>query len=401
MKNNVCDNNSIRYCSGCGICAPVCSTKAISIEHDIDGFYKPVIDESKCVECGMCKKSCYRYDENFTMSDDVLTCYAAYNLDVDQLASSSSGGISRLLMEESIARGYKVIGCAYDLKSNKAKSVVVSTIEELDLFYGSKYFQSYTVDGFEEILKDRNEQKYAIFGTPCQIYVFSQTGKYKRTPEKYLLVDIFCHGCPTVKLWEAYRKHTEKLTKSSSFDKIAFRSKTYGWHEYSIDFFTKSKKHSSKKIFDSFFDLLFGGDVMNMACYDCKARSTMAYADIRIGDYWGTKYELNTKGVSAIIVKSTLGNDFIEVIKDKMTVEPADFQNIISAQSYGKTVKYSETRRSFLLKELEGEPPMDKLNKKYRKLFPAKRRIKVTLKAMVRMLPPVLFFPIRKMLHSF
>ena len=110
MKNNIADEAILRNCTGCSICAPVCSTKAIRIEYDSDGFYKPIVDESKCIECGLCKQSCYKYDKDFKLSDDVLACYAAYNKDAQQLSKSSSGGISRLLMEECIVRGYKVLG---------------------------------------------------------------------------------------------------------------------------------------------------------------------------------------------------------------------------------------------------------------------------------------------------
>ena len=287
MKSNVCDNKGLRSCTGCGVCASVCGKNAITIQLDDEGFYKPVVDEDKCVECNLCKKSCYKYDENLIQSDAHEVCYAAVNKDDEQLRASSSGGISRVLMEECIYRGYKVMGCAYDTKENIAKSVVASSIDELDQFYGSKYFQSLTTDGFDEVLKDNTEQKYAIFGTPCQIYGFSQTSKYKRNPEKYLLVDIFCHGCPSMKLWKSYLSNTKNVTGRETYDKVTFRSKTYAWHEYSMDFYYDTHKVTSKKSKDPFFDIFFGGDIMNEACYDCNSRSTMAYGDIRIGDYWG------------------------------------------------------------------------------------------------------------------
>lgn len=400
MKNNVLDNNSLRNCTSCGICAPICGAKAISLKHDSEGFYRPVIDDAKCVECGLCKKSCYKFDHDFKLDDTALECYAAWNNDANQLAKSSSGGISRLLMEECISRGYKVFGCTYDLDSNKAKSVVASSINELDQFYGSKYFQSFTSDAFGEILKDNTKQKYAVFGTPCQIYAFSQTNKYKRYPEKYVLIDIFCHGCPSVKLWDVYRKHKEVQTGVNGFDSIAFRSKTYGWHEYSIDFKTPTASVSSKKINDPFFDLFFGGDVMNMACYDCQARSTMAYTDIRIGDYWGPNYEMNTKGVSAVIVRSELGKEILSSISEKMTKEPAEFANIIAAQSYGKVIKFSEQRRKYLLNVLNGCSDISKIAIKYRSMLPFKRRIKLLFKSFVKRLPDGISLMARKILHS-
>lgn len=400
MKNNVCNNTALRDCTGCGICAAVCVKKAISIQLDGEGFYKPFVDEEKCVECGVCLKSCYRYDKNIIKSDDVLACYAAVNKNECQLNASSSGGISRVLMEECINRGYKVFGCAYDTKENIAKSIIASNIDELGQFYGSKYFQSFTVDGFNEILKDRTEQKYAIFGTPCQIYAFSQTAQYKRKAEKYLLVDIFCHGCPTMKLWKSYLEYTNKLTGVKEYDKIVFRSKTHAWHEFCFDFFSNSKQYSSKKIGDPFYELFFGMDVMNMACYDCNSRSSMAYTDIRLGDYWGKKYDTNTKGVSAVVIKSEKGVDFFEAIKEKLYIENATFEHILFAQSYGKPHNYNEKRREFLMNNLSGGGDLMQVKNKYVRMFPIQVRVKKQLKALVKHLPNNIYLPIKKIMHS-
>ena len=126
----------------------------------------------------------------------------------------------------------------------------------------------------------------------------------------------------------------------------------------------------------------------------------MAYADIRIGDYWGPKYEMNTKGVSAVIVKSELGKEIFSTISGKMTIEPAEFDNIIAAQSYGKVVKFSEQRRKYLLSALVEGADVSKVAAKYRSMLPLKRRVKLLLKSMVKRLPGGLSFRIRKILHS-
>lgn len=400
MKNNVCDDKGLRPCTGCGICASVCGKNAITIHLDKYGYYKPVINENKCVECNLCKKSCYKYDENLIQSDKHKECYAAVNKNAKQLMASSSGGISRVLMEECIAKGYKIMGCAYDTNKNIAVSIVASTIDDLDKFYGSKYFQSLTTEGFDAVLKDKTDWKYAIFGTPCQIYGFSQTNKYKCHPDKYLLVDIFCHGCPSMMLWKSYLAYTMDITGCETYDKVTFRSKTHAWHEFCFDFFFNSKQYSSKKSKDPFYDIFFGMDMMNDACYNCNSRSTMAYGDIRLGDYWGEKYDTDTKGVSAVVLKSSKGVDFFNAIKGKLNIEKATLDNILIGQSYGKPHTYNENRRAFLLQNISEHSDLQQVYKAYMRMFPLKTRIKKQLKAIVKLCPKSVYFPIKKLMHS-
>lgn len=400
MKNNVCDDKGLRPCTGCGICASVCGKNAITIHLDKYGYYKPVINEDKCVECNLCKKSCYKYDENLIQSDKHKECYAAVNKNAKQLMASSSGGISRVLMEECIAKGYKIMGCAYDTNKNIAVSIVASRIDELDKFYGSKYFQSLTTEGFDTVLKDKTDQKYAIFGTPCQIYGFSQTNKYKCNPDKYLLVDIFCHGCPSMMLWKSYLAYTKDITSCETYDKVTFRSKTHAWHEFCFDFFFNSKQYSSKKSKDPFYDIFFGMDMMNDACYNCNSRSTMAYGDIRLGDYWGEKYDTDTKGVSAVVLKTFKGVDFFNAIKGKLNIEKATLDNILIGQSYGKPHTYNENRRAFLLQNISEHSDLQQVYKAYMRMFPLKTRIKKQLKAIVKLCPKSVYFPIKKLMHS-
>ena len=46
-------------CTACTVCANVCPTKAITMEHNEQGFLYPKIDESKCIHCGLCAKKCH------------------------------------------------------------------------------------------------------------------------------------------------------------------------------------------------------------------------------------------------------------------------------------------------------------------------------------------------------
>ena len=49
---NVCNKDQ---CTGCMACVDICAKNAIHIVDAIDAF-NAVIDEGKCVNCGMCEK---------------------------------------------------------------------------------------------------------------------------------------------------------------------------------------------------------------------------------------------------------------------------------------------------------------------------------------------------------
>ena len=50
------EDNKKSHCFGCEACAQICGKAAITIEEDQDGFRYPLIDASKCVDRGMCRK---------------------------------------------------------------------------------------------------------------------------------------------------------------------------------------------------------------------------------------------------------------------------------------------------------------------------------------------------------
>ncbi len=45
-------------CCGCTACSAICPKSAITMKEDKEGFEYPIIDEEKCIRCGMCLKVC-------------------------------------------------------------------------------------------------------------------------------------------------------------------------------------------------------------------------------------------------------------------------------------------------------------------------------------------------------
>ena len=399
-KTGVLREDKLRECTGCGVCESVCPFGAIKITENNEGFYTPVIDEAKCTDCGLCKKNCYKFDEAFRIKEtENYECYSAVNKSKEELSTASSGGVSVELMKAALKEGYFVVGVAYDVKENRAVTKIAKTEEELTQFKGSKYFQSYTAEAFKEILSDKSEQKYAVFGTPCQIYALSKAAEQRKLHNKFLFVDIFCHGCPSLKLWDKYLALVKEKNHTTDFSKINFRSKTHGWHEYCFDFYTKSKSFSSSKYNDPFHEMFFGLDAMNEACYDCVARSSVEKTDIRIGDFWGNRYNMNTKGVSAVVIASESGKKLFESVKPAFEIEKVDFNEIITEQSYKKIHRVNFKRREETLLELQGEKSLKRIVKERRKKLSFLENLKRVIKSTLKHLPQSVYLKIKTKLR--
>ena len=57
-------------CCGCSGCYAVCPKCAISMLTDEEGFYYPLIDESKCIRCFQCVKICPFKKQNLIRISD-------------------------------------------------------------------------------------------------------------------------------------------------------------------------------------------------------------------------------------------------------------------------------------------------------------------------------------------
>ncbi|WP_288875358.1 Coenzyme F420 hydrogenase/dehydrogenase, beta subunit C-terminal domain [uncultured Fusobacterium sp.] len=400
--NNIDDMKGKNYCTSCGMCSAICPKDAIQITLDNNGFYRPVINEELCIHCGICKQICYKYDENYSKEKIKFhpICLSAKNKNKNELHNASSGAVSIELMKICLELGYKVVGVKYDYEKDTAVSKIASTNHELLGFRGSKYFQSYTEDAFKQVMKDNSKQKYAIFGTPCQIYAFSKAAELRRRQDKFLLIDIFCHGCPSINLWSKYIKDIKEKIKLSKFDLIKFRSKTYFWHEFCFDFKSGNKKFTSSKYGDPFYELFFGMDIMNEACYNCIARSSMVKTDIRLGDFWGWQYDLDKEGVSAVVINSEKGKEIFNRVIDKFIIKEFSFKEIIEAQSYGKEHNYDKQRRLVVLEDLNSNLSMRRIQKKYRKMLPISNQLKRMLKNFLKIFLGDFYIKLRQKKHK-
>ena len=94
---------------------------------------------------------------------------------------------------------------------------------------------------------------------------------------------------------------------------------------------------------------------MNSACNDCALRSTLVHADIRLGDFWGKQYVLNTKGVSAVSLVSKKSKFLFQKISDKIIFNEESYNDFLPWQSWDKTHTPNQELRHKLFDELRDE----------------------------------------------
>ena len=312
------------------------------------------------MDCGCCTKVCYKFDANVkvTRTEELgkVKVYSAQYKSDSILEKVTSGGVADALAKELVKQGFVCIGVTYNDDRHRAEHVIASTVGETDAFRGSKYIQSYSLDAFKSLVKNARTTKFAIFGLPCHIYAAHQFLSRRNLRDNCLLIDLFCHGCPSMLVWNKYEQKIKKQVKNKKFDEVQFRSKVRGWGTFYVVVVVEGVRAfiSSPKQ-DEFYSLFFSDHVLNDACSDCKLRSTMEYTDIRLGDFWGKRFLNDRKGVSAVAITSERGQMLFETIKDKFVTAHSDMSEVLVKQSYGKIYHPNLELRKNMLEALRDD----------------------------------------------
>lgn len=316
----------IRDCYGCGVCATVCARNIIELRLNANGFYEPYLtDKLKCTDCGLCLNVCSYANDGLSLKSDVIKSYAAWSNDNKVRHRCSSGGIGFEIGRTLINQGYKVCGVRYNIDKKRAEHYIATTVEGLIQSIGSKYIQSYTVEGFKAI---NRKEKYLVTGTPCQIDSFRRYIQKFHCEDNFVLLDFYCHGVPSMLMWQKYVAWAEKQVGKLAY--VSWRNKftdwcdswmtsidsgnTIGrvnWHD-SYNLLLRGEKtfmFSNLSKGDMFYRLFLGDSCLGKACYEhCKFKYASSSADIRIGDLWGNTYKENEDGVSVVIAFTEKGN---------------------------------------------------------------------------------------------
>ena len=319
----LCDT---KKCTGCFSCMNACPRDAIHVSEDGYGKTIPQIDADKCVNCGLCRKVCPEL--NVPDLHEPLSCLAAWTNIQEDREKSTSGGVATALSRVITKENGAVFGCAYG-KNLVPEIRKAESEEDLRLFRGSKYVQSFTGFSYREVREClKNGQKVLYIGTPCQIGGLKKfIGKNN---DNLFTVDIICHGGTPVKYLQDYVWN--KVGKKA--DRVTFRdTDDYGKNSFRV-FSGEKQLYERLSYKDYYYDSFLKGLTYRDNCYSCKYASLKRVSDLTVGDFWGInrntlKHKTDNR-ISVVLINTAHGHELIQMAEEILHMEERDISEAVA-----------------------------------------------------------------------
>lgn len=390
------DTGEKTECFGCEACQQICPKHAITMQEDKEGFRYPVIDQSLCICCNLCRKTC-PYAVIPEKHKNKKYVFGGYSKSPTTRFESTSGGAFSAVVEAFCDENYVIFGA-------EAKGLLVfhSSItdkRELWKHRKSKYSQS-IIGGSNKKVKDLlAEGKKVLFsGTPCQIaglYAYLTAVNF-HSIEKLLTVEVVCEGVPSPLYVQKMDKDLEarygsriesldyRYTGRSLFDhgkrdfQVVKSDISQGGCSGKWDFEIMRIQLMNKKVlkrdrwFNPFWSIWLNHLMSRPSCYKCPFAEQGRTADITLGDLWGVHLycpELYGKnGGSSLAVGNTeKGTKVLKAAEQYMFGHKLAFEDALKYQSPMRKHIDDNPQRTAFMSDLESDMSFAEINHKWAK----------------------------------
>lgn len=288
MKGFLATGDKTR-CFGCEACVQACTSGALSMETDGEGFRYPAIDRAKCLHCGKCERVCPASGPP-ELHPPPVAVFGGYALDGQIRARSTSGGFFSVLAAAWCTADTRVFGAVAD--KLEVRHVGVRYGDGIGALRKSKYAQSRIGTCFREAKKALSDGEKVLFsGTPCQIAgLRSFLGG--RDEERLLTVEVVCEGVPSPLCIRKFTAHLEEK-RGGELQTLDYRDKDGGRWDFEVmsASFRHPPRGSSKwkqdRWFNPFWSIWLQHLISRPSCYRCPFAARERGADITLGDLWG------------------------------------------------------------------------------------------------------------------
>lgn len=322
-----------KECTGCMACVDSCHQQALQCSMNDEGHIVPFVDESKCINCGLCEKTCPVVSKLEYTKSPLAKAFAGWAKDdAIRMVSATAGAFAAMALKVLLEGGY-VYGAAI-VDGIFVKHICIDKKEDLHLLQGSKYTQSDATGIYKTVYEHLKTGATVLFsGTGCQVAgLYGYIGKKKYDGTLYT-VDLICGGVPSRLLINKFIENEPYTVKRI----VSFRSKDNGWSPGGFRY--NLKVEDSQGVLHDYTDkrnlitMGFACEMTNRySCYQCQFTGVNRMSDITIGDYWGVKdyQEQHHNGVSAIIAHNERAVEFLTACDRYLEAKEADLMDILS-----------------------------------------------------------------------
>lgn len=343
-------------CCGCAACMNSCRHDAITMRADNEGFMMPIVDENKCVECGLCEKVCPHLNTTTDRSGYSLQSFKdkpsyLYYSECSERKDSASGGFGYEALKRAVDNGGVACSCVYD-ENLRAVHIISDRPEDLKRMQSSKYVQSDMKHCYREIKDALRMGREVVFcGTPCQtagLHMFLG----KTDTSRLTSICLICHGVPSPLVWDKWKAVVENKYGAKLVD-INMRDKSYKGYSTSYVRYTlkeDSRRHATGSVSDPHtspssvrnvgmptyladpYIFLFTDNLyLRNCCYHCQYKADNNGADIIVGDYYVATEGDGNLGCSCLIAMTEKGDRFIHALDG--VLKPSNYVAVGSVNS--------------------------------------------------------------------